>query len=108
MRGIRSSGVKPLAPVPAPDVSAGAAPAGVASKGIQPMPLKYSSAQAWALRASLAQRVGAWTVREFVRVDNLADRGYVGSVIVNEGNRRFFEPAPGRSWLAGVNAVMSF
>jgi iron complex outermembrane receptor protein len=33
------------------------------------------------------------------RVDNLADRRVAGSVIVNEGNSRFFEPAPGRSWL---------
>jgi iron complex outermembrane receptor protein len=29
-------------------------------------------------------------------------------VIVNEGNRRFFEPAPGRTWLLGVNAVYAF
>jgi iron complex outermembrane receptor protein len=29
-------------------------------------------------------------------------------VIVNEGNSRFFEPAPGRTWLAGVSASMKF
>lgn len=33
------------------------------------------------------------------RIDNLADRRVVGSVIVNEGNSRFFEPAPGRNYL---------
>ncbi len=38
----------------------------------------------------------------FVRVDNLLDKTYSGSVIVNEGNGRFFEPAPDRSWFAGV------
>lgn len=38
----------------------------------------------------------------FVRVDNLLDKTYAGSVIVNEGNSRFFEPAPDRSWFAGV------
>ncbi|PPE73588.1 TonB-dependent siderophore receptor [Solimonas fluminis] len=38
----------------------------------------------------------------FVRVDNLLDKTYAGSVIVNEGNNRFFEPAPDRSWFAGV------
>jgi len=60
------------------------------------------------LRVSLAQTVNRWTFREFVRVDNLADRDYVGSVIVNEGNQRYFEPAPGRTWLLGVNAVYAF
>ena len=47
-------------------------------------------------------------MREFVRIDNVADRRYVGSVIVNEGNGRFFEPAPGRTWLVGVNAAYTF
>ncbi len=60
------------------------------------------------LRASLAQRWNRWSFREFLRVDNLADRNYVGSVIVNEGNRRFFEPAPGRTWLLGASAVYAF
>lgn len=44
----------------------------------------------------------------FVRVDNLFDRAVIGSVIVNEGNRRFFEPAPGRTWLASVSASVAF
>ncbi|WP_239024398.1 TonB-dependent receptor [Ramlibacter humi] len=61
-----------------------------------------------ALRASLRQAVGAWRLREFVRVDNVTDRRYAGSVIVNEGNGRFFEPAPGRNWLLGVNAAYTF
>lgn len=60
------------------------------------------------LRVSLAQTAGRWTFSEFVRIDNLGDRPYVGSVIVNEGNRRFFEPAPGRTWLAGLNAAYRF
>ncbi|RYY93438.1 MAG: TonB-dependent receptor, partial [Comamonadaceae bacterium] len=60
------------------------------------------------LRASLKQPLGRWTVREFLRVDNVADRRYAGSVIVNEGNGRYFEPAPGRNWLLGVNAAYTF
>jgi iron complex outermembrane receptor protein len=60
------------------------------------------------LRLSLAQVRDRWTFREFVRVDNVADRNYVGSVIVNEGNSRFFEPAPGRTWLVGVSAAYAF
>jgi len=38
----------------------------------------------------------------FVRVDNLLDETYAGSVIVNEANSRYFEPAPGRGWFAGI------
>lgn len=60
------------------------------------------------LRLSLAQNRQRWTFREFLRVDNLADRNYVGSVIVNEARQRYFEPAPGRTWLVGVNAAYAF
>jgi iron complex outermembrane receptor protein len=60
------------------------------------------------LRVSLAQKLGRWSLREFLRVDNAGDRAYVGSVIVNEGNSRFFEPAPGRTWLLGLNAAYQF
>ncbi|MBE7369954.1 TonB-dependent receptor family protein [Ramlibacter pallidus] len=60
------------------------------------------------LRVALSQVHGRWTFREFLRVDNLADRAYIGSVIVNEGNRRFFEPAPGRTWLLGASAAYAF
>ena len=36
------------------------------------------------------------------RVDNLADCRYIGSVIVNDGSGRYFEPGPGRSWMLGA------
>ncbi len=52
--------------------------------------------------------IGRWDLGGYARVDNLFDRRYVGSVIVNEGNGRFFEPAPGRTWLAGVSASIGF
>lgn len=39
--------------------------------------------------------------RFFLAVENLADRRYAGSLIVNEGNRRYYEPAPGRNFSAG-------
>jgi iron complex outermembrane receptor protein len=48
-----------------------------------------------------------WTLAATARVDNLLDRRYAGSVIVNEGNGRFFEAAPGRGYtmkLAGSYA----
>ena len=38
----------------------------------------------------------------FARVENLFDHRYVGSVIVNEGNGRYYEPGPGRGLLLGL------
>ena len=52
------------------------------------------------LRVGLEQQTARWKLGEFVRIDNIADRAYVGSVIVNESNSRFFEPAPGRTYYA--------
>ncbi len=56
----------------------------------------------------LVQQGTDWRVTEYVRLDNLADRDYVGSVIVNEGNRRFYEPSPRRSISAGIQATIQF
>ena len=60
------------------------------------------------VRAGFEQVGKRWRVAEFVRVDNIADKAYIGSVIVAEGNRRFYEPAPGRNWLVGVAAELAF
>ncbi|WP_414719009.1 TonB-dependent receptor domain-containing protein [Variovorax sp.] len=49
-----------------------------------------------------------WAFNVFARLDNLFDKQYVGSVIVNESNGRYIEPAPGRSWMAGVGATYQF
>ena len=49
---------------------------------------------------------GNWMLDLFGRVDNLFDRDYVGSVIVNESNSRYYEPAPGRNY--GVGAAVSY
>ena len=59
-------------------------------------------------RVVARQQVGAWQLTEFLRVDNLADRQYVGSLIVNQANSQFYEPAPGRNWVMGVKAVLKF
>lgn len=44
---------------------------------------------------------GRW--RAFLRVDDVLDRAGIGSVIVNDLNGRFFEPAPGRQWWLGLS-----
>lgn len=45
-------------------------------------------------------------LNSFVRVNNALNRHYVGSVIVSDGNGRFFEPGPGFNVLAGVSVTM--
>ena len=42
----------------------------------------------------------------FGRLDNLLDHNYAGSVIVNDGNKRFFEPAAGRRIFVGLRTML--
>ncbi|WP_296921384.1 TonB-dependent receptor family protein [Polaromonas sp.] len=49
-----------------------------------------------------------WNVAATARVDNIADRKYAGSVIVNEGNGRYFEPAAGRNYVLSLSASYRF
>jgi iron complex outermembrane recepter protein len=44
----------------------------------------------------------AGTLRAFARIENLLDKRYVGSVIVNEGNSRFFETGLDRNGMIGL------
>ncbi len=46
--------------------------------------------------------IGRSRLHGFARVDNAFDRRYIGSVIVNEGNGRFYEPGPDRTWSIGL------
>ena len=59
-------------------------------------------------RVQARQEMGEWRFKQFVRLNNLFDRDYVGSVIVGDSNRRFYEPAPGRNWVLGVSAQYQF
>src|SRR5688500_1945242 len=58
--------------------------------------------------AGLAQEAGRWRLTEFVRIDNLGDRNYAGSVIVNDGNGRYYEPSPRRNMTVGIQASVQF
>ena len=60
------------------------------------------------LVGGLVQQGSGWRVTEYVRLDNVTDRNYVGSVIVNEGNSRFYEPSPRRSISGGIQASLQF
>ncbi len=60
------------------------------------------------LRAGLAQTAGRAKFTEFVRVNNIFDRKYVGSVIVGDTNGRYFESAPGSNWFIGASVDVRF
>lgn len=60
------------------------------------------------VRAGFEQSGKGWRTSEFVRVENIFDKTYIGSVIVADGNGRFFEPSPRRNGIVGVSATFSF
>ncbi|MDA4942616.1 TonB-dependent receptor [Acinetobacter baumannii] len=63
--------------------------------------------------------VNDWKIISFARVDNLFDKNYAGSVIVNDSTqikvngqmvpaKRYFEPADGRNWSAALRVIKQF
>lgn len=63
--------------------------------------------------------VNDWKIISFARVDNLFDKNYAESVIVNDSTqikvngqmvpaKRYFEPADGRNWSAGLRVIKQF
>jgi len=60
------------------------------------------------LRFGFAQDSGGWRLSQTLRIDNLTDRAYIGSVIVADGNGRFFEPAPRRNLSLILSARHAF
>ncbi len=59
-------------------------------------------------RGGFAQNLQNWKFSEFVRIENLANQNYVGSVKVNDANNQYFESGANRNWLLGVNASYHF
>jgi len=53
-------------------------------------------------------QLDSWRFNAFARIDNLFDRRYIGSTIVNAGQDRYYEPAPGRNWTAGITLSHEF
>ena len=61
------------------------------------------------LVGALVQQGPGWRISEYVRMDNVTDRNYVGSVIVNEGERpllRAFTAAQHECWHPGKPSVL--
>ncbi|MCF8158990.1 MAG: TonB-dependent receptor [Burkholderiaceae bacterium] len=60
------------------------------------------------VRAGFQQNVNNWRFSEYLRVENVFDKDYIGSTRVNDGNSRFYEPAAGRNYMVGVSASYRF
>ncbi|MES3023366.1 MAG: TonB-dependent receptor [Pseudomonadota bacterium] len=59
-------------------------------------------------RVQAKQAAGGWRFKQYARINNLFDRNYVGSLIVGDANKRYYEAAPGRNWLLGASAQYAF
>jgi iron complex outermembrane receptor protein len=55
------------------------------------------------LSTDYTQSLGTGELRAFARLDNLANRRYAGSVIVNNTSAQYFEAGPGRALLVGLS-----
>jgi iron complex outermembrane recepter protein len=52
-------------------------------------------------------RIGGWHVAPFVAIQNVFDRQYVSSVVINAARGRYYEPAPGRNAYFGLELTAS-
>jgi iron complex outermembrane recepter protein len=67
-----------------------------------------SSYTIYNIRAGFQQNLSNWAFKEFLRVENLTDKEYIGSVRINDANSRFFEPSAKRNYLLGLSAQYKF
>jgi iron complex outermembrane receptor protein len=59
-----------------------------------------------AVKASYGWAIGSGVLTTSARVDNAANKRYVGSVIVNQAASQFYEPALGRNYTVGLRLVL--
>jgi iron complex outermembrane receptor protein len=60
------------------------------------------------IRSGFEQNLASWHLSEYLRVENITDKDYIGSIRVNDSNKLFFEPAAGRNYLLGLSANYKF
>jgi len=68
--------------------------------------LKAGGYSSFNLRLAHRVDVNTMTITGYGQLNNITDKRYMGSMIV--GNPSPFEPAPGRNWMVGLNAVTRF
>ena len=60
------------------------------------------------IRGGFEQQLSNWKVSEYLRIENILDRSYIGAVRVNDNSNRNYEAAAGRNWLMGLSASYRF
>ena len=60
------------------------------------------------IRGGFEQKLSNWRFTEFLRVENILDRAYIGAVRINDNSNRNYEPSAGRNWLLGLSANYQF
>ena len=60
------------------------------------------------VRAGFEQNIANWKLKQYIRVENVFDKEYIGSVRINDSNSLFFEPASYRNYLLGLSAQYKF
>nr|WP_294841185.1 TonB-dependent receptor [uncultured Methylotenera sp.] len=60
------------------------------------------------IRTGFEQNLHNWRFKEYVRIENITDKEYIGAVRVNDSNSLYFEPAAGRNYLLGLSAQYKF
>jgi iron complex outermembrane receptor protein len=58
--------------------------------------------QLFGIKLSHNIKQGAHNLTLFGRLDNLFDKKYVSSIVVNQENRQYYEPGMPRNWILGV------
>ena len=59
-------------------------------------------------QARFEQSVEQLTFNQVLRVDNLFDRDYIGSIVVGNNNGQYYEPGPERAWYVGAGLEYRF
>lgn len=55
------------------------------------------------LHAGYEKQLGELSLRAFVRINNILNNQYIGSVVVADSSRRYYEASPGRNWVVGLS-----
>ncbi len=60
------------------------------------------------VRCGFEQKISNWMLSEYLRIENILDRSYVGAVRVNDNGNRNYEAAAGRNWMLGLSTSYRF
>ena len=60
------------------------------------------------IRGGFEQKFSNWKLSEYLRIENIMDKSYIGAVRINDNSNRNYEAAAGRNWMMGLSASYRF